>query len=238
MQRILSALRGYWKHLQSVEIAPADLEPFTGLDVAKSGGRVKREDRRKAFSPAEVVRLLTEARKRGDLELADLLELARYSGARIEELCSMTVKSVKLAAEVPHFAVNAGKTDAAIREVPIHSALLPVLKRLIADRPSGFVLADLTANKYGDRSNAIGKKFGYLKAGEPLKFGADHVFHSIRKTVATMLKDASVPEATAADLLGHEIATMSYGLYAGNVSLATKRDAIEKLAYPNELKPD
>ena len=47
-----------------------------------------------------------------------------------------------------------------------------------------------------------------------LRFRADCVFHSIRKTVATMFKDASVPEATAADILGHEIATMSYGVYA------------------------
>ena len=54
----------------------------------------------------------------------------------------------------------------------------------------------------------------------------------LRKTVATMFKDASVPEATAADILGHEIATMSYGVYAGNVSLATKAKAIAKLRYP------
>ena len=38
------------------------------------------------------------------------------------------------------------------------------------------------------------------------------------------------------ELLGHEIATMSYGLYAGNVTLATKRAAIEKLDYGQEAK--
>jgi integrase len=71
-----------------------------------------------------------------------------------------------------------------------------------------------------------------------LRFRADCVFHSIRKTVATMFKDASVPEATAADILGHEIATMKLWRLCRNVSLATKRDAIEKLAYPKESKPE
>ena len=58
------------------------------------------------------------------------------------------------------------------------------------------------------------------------------MFYSIRKTVATIFKDAGVPEATAADILGHEIATMSYGVYAGDVSLVTKADAIAKLRCP------
>jgi integrase len=69
----------------------------------------------------------------------------------------------------------------------------------------------------------------YLKTAQG--FGEQFVFHSLRKTVASMLKDASVPEATAADILGHEIATMSYGLYVGSVSLETKAEAIAKLAY-------
>jgi len=42
-----------------------------------------------------------------------------------------------------------------------------------------------------------------------------------------------VPEFVAAEILGHELATMSYGLYGrGAVSLATKQAAVEKLAYP------
>jgi integrase len=69
-----------------------------------------------------------------------------------------------------------------------------------------------------------------LKCG--LGFGEQFVFYSIRKTVATIFKDAGVPEATAADILGHEIATMSYGVYAGDVSLVTKADAIAKLRCP------
>ena len=53
----------------------------------------------------------------------------------------------------------------------------------------------------------------------------------IRKTVITLLREAGVPEHVTADLVGHEIPTMTYGLYAGGVSLQVKADALAKLAY-------
>jgi integrase len=230
VQRILSALRGYWRHLQASGAAPDAFEPFTGLDVARTGGRVTRDDKRRAFTAADVVALLAKARERSDDELADVIDLGRWTGARIEELCILRVENVKLGAVVPHFVITAGKTDAALRTVPIHSALMPTLARLIGKRTTGWVLAKLTENKYGDRSNAIGKRFGRLRTDAG--YGPQLVYHSVRKCVATLFKDASVPEATAADILGHDITTMSYGVYAGDVSLATKAEAIAKLHYP------
>ena len=116
--------------------------------------------------------------------------------------------------------------------MPIHSQLKPVLRRLIAKRTNGYVLAGLSANKYDNRGNAIGKRFGHLKT--KLGFGEQHVFHSIRKTVATLLEDAGVSENVAADILGHEKPRITYGLYSGGTSLKTKREAIEKLRYGKE----
>jgi len=62
-------------------------------------------------------------------------------------------------------------------------------------------------------------------------FGSQHVFHSIRKTVVTILENAGAPENVVADIVDHEKTTMTYGLYSGAVSLAVKRDALDKLAY-------
>lgn len=87
----------------------------------------------------------------------------------------------------------------------------------------------MSANKYGDRSNAVGKRFGRLKTDGG--FGAQHVFHSIRKTVATLLENAGVTENIAADIIGHDKPTMTYGLYSGGNSLETKRTALEKISY-------
>ena len=96
-------------------------------------------------------------------------------------------------------------------------------------QPGDYVLAKLTANKYGDRSGAVGKRFGRLK--KRLGFGPAHVFHSIRKTVTTQLENAGVPENVAADLLGHDKPRITYGLYSGGTSLAVKAKALAKLAY-------
>ena len=115
------------------------------------------------------------------------------------------------------------------RDVPIHRELAQTMARLIEGSKDGYVLSGLTVNKYGDRSNGIGKRFGRLKT--ELGFGKQLVFHSIRKTVVTILENAGVPENIVADIVGHEKTTMTYGLYSGGVSLAVKHEALAKLAY-------
>lgn len=63
-------------------------------------------------------------------------------------------------------------------------------------------------------------------------FGPRHVFHSLRKTLVTMLEDAGVSENLAADIVGHEKPRITYGLYSGGASLATKAAALELVRYP------
>ena len=150
-----------------------------------------------------------------DNELVDLITLAMWSGARIEELCSLEIPNVDLKAKA--FSVVDAKTEAGIREVPIHVELLPTFRRLIGDHKSGYVLSALKPNKFGDRSNAIGKRFGRLK--KAAGFGDGHVFHSIRKTVVTLLENAGISENVAADIVGHEKPRITYGLYSGGASL-------------------
>jgi integrase len=58
-----------------------------------------------------------------------------------------------------------------------------------------------------------------------------YVFHSIRKTLTTMLENAGVTENIAADIVGHEKPRITYGLYSGGASLDTKRKALQKISY-------
>ncbi|MBN9087036.1 MAG: tyrosine-type recombinase/integrase [Reyranella sp.] len=221
--RILSFLRGYWKYLREQGITAAD--PFAGLSPPSTARKGKSWV---PFSPTQVVTLKKLAAKEGDKELADLIDLGMWSGARIEELCALKVAEVGLKGKA--FSVSDAKTEAGIREVPIHESLLPTMRRLIGDRRDGYVLADLKPNKFGDRSNAIGKRFGRLK--KAAGFGKSHVFHSIRKTVVTLLENAGVSENLAADIVGHEKPRITYGLYSGGATLAVKRAALAKLRYP------
>ena len=100
---------------------------------------------------------------------------------------------------------------------------------LIEESKDGYLLSGLTFNKYGDRSNAIGKRFGRLK--NALEFDRTLVFHSIRKTFTTMLENAGTLENIAADIIGHDKPNMTYGIYSGGASLKTKRTAIEHVSY-------
>lgn len=96
-----------------------------------------------------------------------------------------------------------------------------------------YLIPSTAEGKYGVRSDPLSKRFGHLKTA--LKFGAGHVFHSIRKTVATQFEQARVAEGIAADLLGHEKKTLSYGLYSAGSSMKDKQRAISKLACPATL---
>lgn len=225
VQRILSALRGYWRYLQSINVADEDHEPFSKLNVARDSKRVSHVDSRQPFDPMDVVKLLDAAVEREDNSLADLIRLAMWTGCRIEELCALKIPDVK----GDYFSVGASKTKAGVRDVPIHSQLRQTVARLIETTRDGYVLSGLTENKYGDRSNGIGKRFGRLKSG--LGYGPQLVFHSIRKTFVTILENEGVPENVVADIVGHEKPTMTYGLYSGGTSLSVKKDGMEKVSY-------
>ncbi|MGV2463302.1 UNVERIFIED_CONTAM: integrase, partial [Pseudomonas aeruginosa] len=71
------------------------------------------------------------------------------------------------------------------------------------------------------------KSFGRLKTS--LGFGADSVFHSIRKTVITQLLRASIPGIIIAEIVGHETGTVTFDVYSQGASIAQKMDALTKI---------
>lgn len=156
-----------------------------------------------------------------------MIEVAAYTGSRIEELCSLQIDFINL--NELTFRIVDAKTKAGNRIVPIHSKLQTTINRLISTSTNSYLFDRLNANKYGDRSNAIGKRFGHLKTS--LGHAGQFVFHSIRKTFTTELERAGIAENIAADIVGHEKQTMTYGLYSGGASIEQKRDAVEKLNF-------
>jgi integrase len=225
VQRIVSDCRGYWRYLATIEVVPEDSAPFDRL-----GLKAKRTSWQQ-FDPADVVRLLRAAVARGDGQLADLIRLAMYSGARREELCALRVADVAS----DRFTITEAKTSAGVRTVPIHTELAGVLARLTKTSRDGYVLSGLTANRNGDRGDALGKRFTRHK--QALGFDGLHVFHSLRGTFITMLERAGVPEGTVQDLVGHERSTLTGNTYSGKSTFEMRRDALALLAYPAAGRP-
>lgn len=224
-ERMMSSIRGFWSFLErhkGLEIVAPFKDVIPSRKKAKAAGAGAKA-KRKSFGPADYQRLMTSIES--DVQLGELIRLAAYTGCRIEELCSLKLENV---AE-DRFQIEDAKTDAGWRTIPIHPAIASLVVALKRNRTEGYLLEGLTFNKYGDRSNAIGKRFGRLK--KKCGYGEDMVFHSFRKGVASQLENNGVPENITARLLGHEFYTMSYGVYSGGVSFVVLREAIGKLVW-------
>ena len=222
--RTLSNCRNYWGYLTHHEVVEDGNNPFSGIIQATKQVKLAK-GHWSPFQTVELVKLWEAARSEGDEQLANLIKIAAYSGMRIEEVCSMKLTDM----DDKVMNVTGAKTTASHRAIPIHSKLVPLVESLKKQSKDGYLLTGLTFNKYGDRSNAIGKRFGRLKKG--LGYPVDRVFHSIRKTFTTELENAGVPENVTADLVGHEKPTMTYGLYSGGNRYAAMKEAIEKVRY-------
>lgn len=223
--RLLISSRNYWRYLQQQNIVSVDSEPLSLRGLLPTAKK-KNKNGWIPFEPSSIVSIWNEAVSLEDQSLADLIYLGAYTGARIEEICAMKLDNVT----DKFLKIVDSKTNAGIREVPIHSKLEPIIKRLKDSSEDGYLLTGLTFNKYGDRSNNLGKRFGKLKT--KLGYSSNHVFHSIRKTLVTQLENAGVSEGVSADIVGHEKKTMTYGLYSGGNSLEVKKAAIERVRYP------
>ena len=97
---------------------------------------------------------------------------------------------------------------------------------------AGYVMTGLAEDKNGSRTAALSTRFSRLKTS--MGFGRQHNFHSIRRTVVTLLEQAGVREGITADIVGHKKATVTYGIYSGGNTLETKRAALAKLTYPTD----
>ncbi|MDH6154957.1 integrase [Polynucleobacter sphagniphilus] len=230
--RIIGSSKNFFKYLQFIkEIPQTEPNPFIVPVEFKISNKPNSKSVNKTqswlpFSPKEIVSLYKIALDENQ-KLADLILIAMYTGARIEEICSLLCKDVDLKEE--SITIVDAKTEAGERTIPIHPYIKDRIEKLIEDSTDDYLLSGLTKNKYGDRANSLGQRFGRLKTRQ--KFSSRYVFHSIRKTFTTMLENAGVGENLAADIVGHEKPRITYGLYSGGASLEVMREAIKKISY-------
>lgn len=203
----LAILSSYWKYLQGQQYVRQGDSPFSGITLPKSLRK------KQSYIPFEWDELMA-IRELCDDELKDVVDIARYTGMRIAEIC-LQDKTVKhQGVECFYVDEKAAKTGASVRYVPVAKEIKHIELKL--------------RNK-----NAIGKRFGRHKktvvGDDPRK-----VFHSIRKNVTTFLEQGGVTEGVAADLIGHEKQTMTYGLYSGGSSMKQLKQAVDVIRKGNK----
>ena len=216
----------YWEYLEihhSIDLPSPFLKVLPPKNRKKSKTAIKNQ--RKAFRVEDYLKLMKGAESKGDEVLSDLIKLAAHTGCRIEELCSLKLENVTS----DKIVIEEAKTEAGWREVPIHKDIQQTVAKLQQTSNGKYLLSGLSFNKYGDRSNAIGKRFGRLKT--ELGYGPDHVFHSLRRAFSTQLENAGVERTTVARLMGHELGDQTFGGHSDGLHFEKLQWAIAKLNF-------
>lgn len=226
VKKKIGFVRSYWQFCvdRGHTVAPAPLagvvkKPKRSKAVVAEEMRTKR----KSWAVEDYHKLL--AARPDDTLLNDLIRIGAHTGARREELCAMKLEQVKS----DRFIVEDAKTEAGWREIPIHKDIKQLVARLVEESKDGYLLSGLSENKYGNRGSAIGHRFSRLKT--KLGYPPNYVFHSFRKTLTFMMRDAGVMENHAALIVGHDLESMTYGVYGTDISFAKKVEIMETVSY-------
>ena len=165
--------------------------------------------------------------------------LGLYTGARIEELCSLYLEDFKVEHGINIISINSNhdkklKSKAAERLIPVHPELekLGLLKHVdkLRIKKEKQLFPELPRQRDG-YSQTPSKWFGKfkIKVGITSQF---KVFHSFRHTVANALKQADVPRDQAAEILGHDRGKdVTYSRYGKPSEAKRQLEVIKKLDF-------
>jgi integrase len=230
-QRHVSSLSSFWTWL--VARGQAVENPWRGHGIARKATRGQAPQRGQWDDAAllkllagEMTPLYTEA-------LHDLVRLALICGARLDELCSLRTKDAHKRDDGWWITIRQGKTQAAVRDVPIHESAAHVLERR-RDSADGFVFPGLIPGG-PDKKRSWNASKAFTRYTRKLGLsGAGRVFHSLRNTFIEAMEAAAVPESTVKLIVGHKRASLTYGHYSRGQRV-NLREAISALQYPKEI---
>ncbi|MEK8080612.1 tyrosine-type recombinase/integrase [Pseudomonas sp. XK-1] len=226
--------RTFWKWANKYQPAFRDQFskqpcPFDGHELPRTGEAAGRK--RKAFSKQEIEALHRKSVEKGSTALAQLIQFAAYTGARLEEIGRIKPEHTIFdsSGEPVGFKITESKTEAGVRDIPLHPALVHLFRELSAkaSENDGYLFPG-GQNKYGNRLDGLSKQFGRLKSKD---FGKDHTFHSIRHSVTTLLHQEGVSIEVLPYILGHETGAFSLAQYSKGPSFEQKAQAIALLEY-------
>ncbi len=226
-KRYVSSLSSLWAWLETRGFAEDN--PWRGHGVGKKS---KRGETPKGgqWTDAALIKVLSGAyTSRYTATLHDLVRLALVTGARLDELCSLKVSDVHERADGWWIAVRQGKSEAAVREVPVHDSAAHVLiRRCKGSR--GFIFEGLApGGPDKKRSWYVSKTFGLYT--RKLALGdTRQTFHSLRKNFIEAMEAAEVLESTTALIVGHARQSLTYGHYSKGQRVKLRK-SINKLHY-------
>lgn len=235
INRHISSLSMWWRWLERKGFV--EVNPWSGQSLPTKQKKGGAQVTRRQYTTQEITKLLMGLEAR---PLGYLFRLGLFSGARLDELASLKVADVVEREDGLWLSIREGKTENAVRTIPVHSCIKPMVERMVKEalatkrNEEGWLFPGLTPGGPDEkRSWNVSKKF----TRERRKLEVDDpatVFHSTRKNLIEALEAAEVPLHTAKLLVGHERGDMTYGRYSKG-EMVNLRAALEKVQYPKEV---
>ena len=162
-----------------------------------------------------------------------------YCGLRIGEVCALRWENIDLNKRVIHIKstvtriknnetggttliIDKPKTKAAIRDIPIHSKILPILIEMHNRKESPYVISSssdfISPRTYEYRYHRILQQCGI----------EHYNYHTLRHTFATKCTIAGVDAKTLSEILGHSNTSITMNTYV-HPSTEMKLKQIEKI---------
>ncbi|VXA79361.1 MULTISPECIES: site-specific integrase [Aeromonas] len=152
--------------------------------------------------------------------------LGLFTGARANEICQLYADDVQQVDGLWCLNIRSGRPDQKLktcnsaRLIPLHRHLLQAgFIEFVTGRAGGRLFTELPHRQDG-YSHLWGQWFSRHRP-------VAKDFHSLRHTVATILKDHGVPLQYAAAILGHTNGAISYDRYGGGISVEKLKEVIE-----------
>lgn len=227
----LSGLSAIWHHSEySMEEELPNGNPFKGHQL-KPKATVKSYDQ---FTRSDVEAILkVTAENKGIYHL--LPRLGFYTGARLDELCSLKVTDIIQRQGIWCLAIREGKNQNATREVPLHSEIKTlVMDQLRIANAAGctylFPEAEASTRSDGKKGPKFSQWFARLSKKAITKGDRKLGFHSFRTTAITIMGDAGVNESIIVWITGHERGlTTANKVYNRGPTFKTRLEAVETI---------
>ena len=199
--------------------------------------RRQAREERDAFSQPEMQIILHAANEENEDWKKLVTYMGAYSGLRLNEICQLYLDDIIDEEGIWCFRITDERDDQHLktlnskRLVPIHQSILDLRLLSLIDLPSNdrlFPDLSLTDNNYGDKAGRWFNRTFLKNLGlkTPKK-----VFHSLRHTFITELKQNQTPEPIAKAIAGHTEQSITYSRYGGDYQLQTLKDEIDKVCF-------
>ena len=156
--------------------------------------------------------------------------VSMYSGMRLDEICDLQNKNI----EDNCFRVEKGKTKAAVRDIPVHPLIQPIIDKLKASAKDEYLISAINSGGYDNkRSWNFQKKLGRLRKKIGIPKGIN--FHTLRNTFATRMENRGIPANHISQLMGHKDNNMALDTYSAGMKIEHLVESINKLTYGKEI---